>query len=74
MLKLDWEAHPVTVKLRKVLNEAREVLIDRLTKGYLLNNPSYERISAYNTGMLEGLAIALEADLIDKEEDDKENK
>ncbi len=74
MLKQEWEAHPVTRRLHKNLKEARDNLIERLTKGLLLNSPAYEKNCAYITGVLEGLAITLEADLTDQEEnDDKED-
>lgn len=63
---LEWKEHPVTLKLIKLIKEAREYQSESLAKGCTLGE-FVEQNTARAVGYIRALDMVLEADLKEEE-------
>lgn len=70
-LLLEWQAHPVTNKLFKLITEAIERSKEALANGATLGN-NIEQRTSYYIGFIKALELIQKADLKEKEEENEQ--
>ncbi len=71
MLIQEWQAHPVTKKILKILHQARTENVQHLTDGYFMHRADYATQTAKLVGIIQGIDLFFLADLLNKDEDEE---